>query len=111
MAHLLVHPEDLRWPGAELSVLTPLGIALLGLRVGDRMPFRTSRDGPWHEVVVEDVRFRLLPDEAEPAWNGPDPSGPEQDNSAESLDRRLDDALMETFPASDPVSIIVCGRS
>src|SRR4051794_39969534 len=60
-AHVLVYPEDLLWPGAELSVLTPLGIALLGLRVGDRMPFRTSRDGPVHEVVVEDVRFRLLP--------------------------------------------------
>jgi transcription elongation GreA/GreB family factor len=32
MAHVLVHPQDLLWPGAELSVLTPLGIALLGLR-------------------------------------------------------------------------------
>jgi hypothetical protein len=30
-------------------------------------------------------------------------------NSWEDLDRRLDEALMETFPASDPVSIIVCG--
>ena len=24
-AHLLVHPEDLIWPGAEISVTTPLG--------------------------------------------------------------------------------------
>jgi regulator of nucleoside diphosphate kinase len=111
MAHVLVYPEDLLWPGAELSVLTPLGIALLGLRVGDRMPFRTSRDGPLHEVVVEDVQFRLLPDEAEPAWNAPDPSGERHDNAWDDLDRRLDDALMETFPASDPVSVIVCGRS
>ena len=111
MAHVLVHPQDLLWPGAELSVLTPLGIALLGLRVGDRMPFRTSQDGPWHEVVVEDVQFRLLPDEAEPAWNAPDPSGERDDNSWDDLDRRLDEALMETFPASDPVSVIVCGRS
>ena len=38
-AHLLVHPEDLIWPGAEISVTTPLGTALLGLRVGDRMSF------------------------------------------------------------------------
>jgi transcription elongation GreA/GreB family factor len=110
-AHVLVYPEDLRWPGAELSVTTPLGIALLGLRVGDRMPFRTSPNGPWHEVVVEDVRFRLLPDEAEPARGAPDQSGIGDGNSRDDLDRRLDEALMETFPASDPVSVIVCGRS
>jgi transcription elongation GreA/GreB family factor len=111
MAHVLVHPEDMLWPGAELSVLTPLGTALLGLRVGDRMPFRTGWDGRLHEVVVEDVQFRLLPDEAEPAREAPDPSDNWHGNSAESLDRRLDQALMETFPASDPVSVIVCGPS
>ncbi|WP_244470559.1 GreA/GreB family elongation factor [Microvirga vignae] len=110
-AHVLVYPEDLRWPGAELSVLTALGIALLGLRVGDRMPFRTSRDEPAHEVVVEDVRFRLLPDEVEPARGAPDQSDNGDGNSRDDLDRRLDEALMETFPASDPVSVIVCGRS
>ena len=110
-AHVLVHPEDLRWPGAELSVLTPLGIALLGLRVGDRMPFRTSRDGPIQEVVVEDVRFRLLPDDALPVHGSPDQSGDGNGNSRDDLERRLDEALMETFPASDPVSVIVCGRS
>ncbi|MGO4572693.1 GreA/GreB family elongation factor [Microvirga sp. 2TAF3] len=111
MAHVLVYPEDLLWPGAELSVLTPLGIALLGLRVGDRMPFRTNPDGPVHEVVVEDVRFKLLPDETAPARNVPDPSGKGDRNSRDDLDRRLDDALQETFPASDPVSVIVCGWS
>jgi len=110
-AHVLVHPGDLLWPGAELSVLTPLGIALLGLRVGDRMPFRAEWDGPWHEVTVEDVQFRLLPDEAKPARNDSDPSGNGHDNSKESLDRRLDEALVETFPASDPVSVVLCGRS
>ena len=110
MAHVLVYSEDMLWPGAELSVMSPLGIALLGLRVGDRMPFRTRQDGPLHEVLVEDVQFRLLPDEDEaaPALNAPDPSGDERDNSMEDLDRRLDDALMETFPASDPISVIVC---
>ncbi|WP_262297860.1 GreA/GreB family elongation factor [Microvirga sesbaniae] len=110
-AHVLVHPQDLLWPGAELSVLTPLGIALLGLRVGDRMPFRTNRDGPGHEVVVEDVQFRLLPDEGDPAWDAPDHSDRRDRNTRDDLDRRLDEALTETFPASDPVSIIVCGRS
>jgi hypothetical protein len=29
-AHLLVHPKDLLFPDAELSVITPLGAALLG---------------------------------------------------------------------------------
>jgi transcription elongation GreA/GreB family factor len=111
MEHVLVHPQDLLWPGAELSVTTPLGIALLGLRVGDRMPFRTTPDGPWHEVVVEEVRFRLVPDEAEPARGAPDQSGIGDGNSSDDLDRRLDEALLETFPASDPVSVILCGRS
>jgi transcription elongation GreA/GreB family factor len=111
MAHVLVHPQDLLWPGAELSVLTPLGIALLGLRVGDRMPFRTDRNGPWHEVVVEDVQFRLLPEEVEPARNVSVPAGKADENSNDDLDRRLDEALMETFPASDPISVIMCGRS
>ena len=35
---LLIHPEDRMWPPAELSVATPLGITLLGLSAGDRMP-------------------------------------------------------------------------
>ncbi|WP_262268902.1 GreA/GreB family elongation factor [Microvirga yunnanensis] len=110
-AHVLVYPEDLHWPGAELSVLTPLGIALLGLRVGDRMPFRTGQDGAWHEVVVEDVQFMLVPDEPEAARRSPDRSGLGDGNSRDDLDRRLDEALMETFPASDPVSVVICGRS
>ena len=108
LAHVLVYPEDLLWPGAELSVATPLGIALLGLRVGDRMPLRAGPNGPVHEVVVEDVRFRLLPDATEPAANAPDQSGNEDGNTSEDLERRLDDALMETFPASDPISVIIC---
>ena len=106
-AHILVYPEDLQWPGAELSVLTPLGIALLGLRVGDRMPFQTNPNGPVHEVVVEDVRFRLLPDGDEPVRAARERWGHEHTNSRDDLERRLDEALMETFPASDPISIIV----
>jgi regulator of nucleoside diphosphate kinase len=60
-AHLLVHPDDLMWPGAEISVATPLGTALLGLRVGDRMPFPDD-DGKTHEVFVEGVGLRFLDD-------------------------------------------------
>jgi regulator of nucleoside diphosphate kinase len=59
-AHLLVHPEDLIWPGAEISVTTPLGTALLGLRVGDRMSFVDN--GMLHEVFVEGVGLRFLDD-------------------------------------------------
>ena len=57
-AHLLVHPEDLIWPGAEISVTTPLGTALLGLRVGDRMSF--VEDGTVREVYVEGIGLRFL---------------------------------------------------
>jgi regulator of nucleoside diphosphate kinase len=59
-AHLLVHPEDLLWPGAEISVTTPLGTALLGLSVGDRMSFED--DGTVHEVFVEGIGLRFLDD-------------------------------------------------
>jgi hypothetical protein len=31
----------------------------------------------------------------------------DQQNSKHELDRRLDQALEETFPASDPVSIVI----
>lgn len=62
-AHLLVHPDDLIWPGAELSVSTPLGTALLGLRVGDRMPF-SDEEGHLHEVYVEGIGLRFLDDGA-----------------------------------------------
>lgn len=61
-AHLLVHPDDLMWPGAEVSVLTPLGIALLGLRAGDRMSYRATESGPSREVLVEGVGFRFRDD-------------------------------------------------
>jgi regulator of nucleoside diphosphate kinase len=51
----LIHPEDCMWPPAEVSVLTPLGLTLLGLRPGDRMPLIGS-DGPMDAwVEVEDV--------------------------------------------------------
>lgn len=60
-----------------------------------------------HETAVEDVAFRYLADESEPNRNGPDSSGEGPEDTRGDLDRRLDEALMETFPASDPVSVIV----
>lgn len=35
---LLVHPEDQMWPPAEISVITPLGLTLLGLSAGECAP-------------------------------------------------------------------------
>ena len=75
-----------------LSVATRLGTALLGLRIGDRMPFR-SISGQDLKVVVEQIAHPLS-------------AGSRGVNSQEALDRRLDHALQETFPASDPVSIV-----
>ncbi len=51
---LLIHPEDGMWPPAEMSVVTPLGITLLGLSTGDRVPMIGSRlrEPPWVEVVA-----------------------------------------------------------
>ncbi|MDH4984956.1 transcription elongation factor [Aminobacter anthyllidis] len=51
---LLIHPEDRMWPPAEISVATPLGITLLGLSAGDRMPMIGSDmpEPPWVEVVA-----------------------------------------------------------
>jgi regulator of nucleoside diphosphate kinase len=60
-AHLLVHPEDLIWPGAEIAITTPLGAALIGLTVGDRMPY-TEQDGSRREVLVEGIGLRFLDD-------------------------------------------------
>ena len=65
-AHLLVHPEDLIWPGAELPVTSPVGAALIGLSVGDRMPY-TESDGSRHEVSVEGIGLRFLDDGLIPA--------------------------------------------
>jgi regulator of nucleoside diphosphate kinase len=59
---LLVCPEDYRDPAAHLSVLSPLGTAVLGLRVGARIPYRTI-DGVFHIAIVEDVD--------EPVHDGP----------------------------------------
>ena len=58
-AHFLVHPNDLDERDEGLSLASPLGTALLGLRVGDRMPFRDNRLGTQHVVTVEAIGWRL----------------------------------------------------
>lgn len=52
---LLVHPLDLTNPPDGLSVASPLGTALLGLRVGDRMPFCIDGTGTRHVVTVAGI--------------------------------------------------------
>jgi regulator of nucleoside diphosphate kinase len=59
---LLVCPEEYRDPALHLSVLSPLGVALLGLGRGARFPYRTI-DGLFHIAIVEDVDA--------PLWTGP----------------------------------------
>ena len=51
---ILVCPHDLRNGLTELSVLSPLGAALLGMSVGQRMKF-FSIEGGVHSVMVESV--------------------------------------------------------
>jgi regulator of nucleoside diphosphate kinase len=38
-SRLLVHPDDYVPGGHHLSVLSPVGAALVGIRLGERMPF------------------------------------------------------------------------
>lgn len=85
----LVLPDEVDRFQDGLSVLTPLGTALLGLRVGDRMPARSADDRALEVRVV-----------------GVESSHAEGVNSKSALDRRLDQALDQTFPASDPVSVV-----
>ncbi|PXW63639.1 GreA/GreB family elongation factor [Methylobacterium sp. B4] len=58
--HLLAHPDDLINLADGLSVASPLGTALLGLRVGDRMPFCDDRLGTQHVVTVEGIGLRFV---------------------------------------------------
>jgi transcription elongation GreA/GreB family factor len=50
----LVYPEDVRNPEAEISLLSPIGTALLGLRRGDEMLVFLPGDG-FHQLTVEGV--------------------------------------------------------
>jgi regulator of nucleoside diphosphate kinase len=53
-SRMLVRPQDYRGPAAHLSVLSPLGAALLGLSAGARMPFVTL-EGVLHVVTAESL--------------------------------------------------------
>lgn len=53
----IVYPEDYQPTGQYISVMGPLGAALLGLRVGDSMPF-TNLQGIPFSVTVKEVSFQ-----------------------------------------------------
>ncbi|AWM85430.1 GreA/GreB family elongation factor [Microvirga sp. 17 mud 1-3] len=57
---MLIHPDDGMWPLAEVSVLTPVGLSLLGLRIGDRMPVIGSGGAPGTFLSVESVGPRVI---------------------------------------------------
>jgi transcription elongation GreA/GreB family factor len=96
----LVFEHDADHRLGSVSIASPLGTALLGLRVGDRMPFRC--DGQESEVLVERVEHETV----DGMERVPRLERTSATNSKESLDRRLDHGLEETFPASDPVSVV-----
>jgi transcription elongation GreA/GreB family factor len=96
----LVFEQDVDRCPDGVSIASPVGTALLGLRVGDRMPFQ------WHaqacELLIERVEHATMD-----SMDGlPCRQGTAATNSKEGLDRRLDHGLEETFPASDPVSVV-----
>lgn len=51
---LLVHPDDPACPDGALSVLSPEGAAIVGIGIGDRMPF-TGVDGQSHIITLVSV--------------------------------------------------------
>jgi regulator of nucleoside diphosphate kinase len=50
----LVHPEDYVSSERQLSVLSPVGTALIGIKVGDRMPY-LSIERAFHVVIAVSV--------------------------------------------------------
>lgn len=51
---VLARPQDCVNPDVHLSVMSPVGAALLGLRIGARMPYRDD-DGAIRIVAVENL--------------------------------------------------------
>jgi len=51
----LVLPEDLHDESSQISLLSPIGTALLGLRKGDQMPVFLPGTG-FHKLYVEGVK-------------------------------------------------------
>jgi regulator of nucleoside diphosphate kinase len=75
---ILVYPEDYPVDGrqdAYVSVLTPVGAALIGLRVGSGMEFETL-NGRRQSLVVEDLAYQPEDSERHARSSGDDDPGP-----------------------------------
>jgi regulator of nucleoside diphosphate kinase len=75
---VLVYPEDWRREESELSVLTPLGAALIGLPVGAWMPYQTP-DGRDHVAMAESVALRRRLPSLFGSWRRPRAAKPDHD--------------------------------
>jgi len=58
-------------------------------------------------VNASGISKQLTPDRAEPKPTECPPDNNLPENSQENLDARLDHAIGETFPTSDPVSVTI----
>lgn len=65
-ARRLAHPSSAVGSEEEISAASPLGVAMLGLRRGDRMPFRDNATGREHVVEIADVEPTRSTDDAVP---------------------------------------------
>ena len=84
-SRILVCPDELTNDQIELSVLSPLGAALLGKSIGQRVKF-FSVEGGLHFAIVGDVvapagaPLRLsLRSRCDAGWASSDPRGPDDD--------------------------------
>ena len=82
----LAYPASSGGPGL-LSVLTPVGAALLGLTVGEGADYALG-DGTVRRLHLEAVLDQ-----------------PERALHRRSIDERLDEGLELTYPASDPLAV------
>ena len=67
--YTLVYPDRADIANHKLSVLAPIGTAILGYRVGDE--FRWRVPAGWRRLKVERVIFQPERDGAFPAWDVP----------------------------------------
>ena len=91
----LVYPHDADIAQVRVSVLSPVGMALLGLRVGQ------SIDWP---APSGSLRLTVAARRDRDADVGAAEQAARERERGESL---LDEALGETFPASDPIAVFV----
>jgi len=53
----LTYPKDMTDSGEQLSVLTPVGTALLGLKVGDSIAWKRPDGGQFH-ITVRGIEYQ-----------------------------------------------------